>query len=91
MGSEIYCNEYLFNVILLLSSSRKDPEKRNLLEIQYLTNRYIQKQKIRLSISFMADLARVALNLLITFKLNVIPSSETNQKILKTSKIVIFR
>ena len=40
MGSEIYCNEYLFNV--LLTSSRKNPEKRNLLEIQYVTNRYIQ-------------------------------------------------
>ena len=39
MGSEIYCNEYLFNV---LTSSRTDPEKRNLLEIQYVINRYIQ-------------------------------------------------
>ena len=39
----------------------------------------------------MADLARGALNLLITFKLNVIPLSETDQKILKTSTIIIFR
>ena len=53
---------------LLLTSSRKDPEKRNLLEIEY-------NQKIRRSISFMEDLAR----------------GETNQKILKTSKIIIFR
>ena len=40
--------------------------------------------------SFMADFARGALHLLITFKLNVIPLSETNQKILKTSWIIIF-
>ena len=39
----------------------------------------------------MADLTRGALNLHISFKLNVIPLSKTNQKILKTLKIIIFR
>ena len=38
----------------------------------------------------MADLTRGALNLLITFKLNVVPLSETNERFLKLQRLLFI-
>ena len=51
---------------------------------------YTYKQKIRRSISFMANLARGALHLFITFKLNVIPLSGRTKRFLKLQRLLFF-